>query len=256
MKRLLTILAFLLLASSAHADESVQLARMNPAVLGSGGSAAACAVDYFSDDFTRGDSASVGGSWTESDASGKLSIDTNRFKFLIDSTAAASVIYTHTSGITDAYIKFTLNTDSLGGFTSFNSFNPLIWRDTSDNNMFYIDIIFNFSGAINGVKFANVVDSTTTSSTCISGALSLNTDYNFTIHWKIATGAGANDGIFVVSYNTGGSETTCINITNVDNDTKTNGIKKWIMSPGNQWTTGTINMYIDNIRWRGDDCWD
>lgn len=47
MKRLLTILAFLLLAVPAYADESMQLARMSGPMLGSGGGvAAACSGSF------------------------------------------------------------------------------------------------------------------------------------------------------------------------------------------------------------------
>lgn len=58
MKRLLTILAVLLLASSAHADESIQLARMNPAVLGSAG----CTASYGSPISPQNNCSDIGGS--------------------------------------------------------------------------------------------------------------------------------------------------------------------------------------------------
>lgn len=70
MKRLLTILAFLLLASSAHADESMQLARMSGPMLGSGGGAATPPTYFGSSTHTS----AMGGAITLTDSGSPITV--------------------------------------------------------------------------------------------------------------------------------------------------------------------------------------
>lgn len=266
MKRLSLILFVLLLAAPAMACdvintydgacyyEPLQLARMNPAVLGVG-VAASAPTPIFSDGFETNDFSA----WTsETDTGSQISVGTTTphagtyaMVYAYSNAADAYVSKKLANNLTQSYVDlwFRVNDVTAVGDSSGDSQRMFIAYDKSSNVQWMLTARCGtnpYNWTVLRVNYYNDAGIQTSDITLNPSA---DTWYCVRVQWGIATGAGNNDGILNVWTGT----TTCtdsaqVALTNVDNDTKAGvGLLRLGEMGSNDWLTaaGVVFLYDD-----------
>jgi hypothetical protein len=212
-----------------------------------------CSASYFSDNFDRANSATVGGTWTsETDTGSLLSIDTN--KMLLTHSAATNAIMNKNLGTTytELWVQFKITFNVVTGLGAWTDLYVIDIQDSGGPSaMAYLAINNNSSGNVYQATLWYKDDAGTSQDLAFAWVPSINTEYTLKFYFKVSATTSSNDGI-VKMWIDGANK---IDQSALDFSYSSKDFRYvQLGNLGSNLTSTTLTVKFDDFNVRGDDC--